>query len=423
MRRVSAFVLFAFSLTLSGHLLADETTPKIDFDQGVDSSAVLRKAREEAKWLSPLPRITIPLKSLNVQLKNTAGVYPPVTPLILNNAAYQNAANLRNDSRYRALPPRTLEPLEAEWRKINDIRRDLLSNASSWEGRNEQLYRDGQRLEQDRAVLDQRERDLNTEIDQYNQECTTRPVPPDEYRRCVAWRDSLIRRSDQLNRDIDDFNREVDAWNSRSSTIFDERGVLVGRINAWDVGIAAWIATAMEAIEGGGCGKLKGVRLYPANPPILSPRTRQPFEAILEFAEPADNPCPVTHLWTAESRVGNIGVLSFPDLPNEKKSVLTTGNGAAQGSVSIEVEDVTNNVKFKATAQIIVTDNMCRRNFIFPIEELPNERWRLKCNYICPPDSLCGVRTLFAHPPSEAEIGFFCKESLPESQVICPTPN
>lgn len=227
--------------------------------------------------------------------------------------------NLRADPKYFELDPVVLKPLETEWTEITSVRSDLLSQASGWDGDNEQLYIDGQKLNRDLAGLDKRQKDINTEIGQYNQACTTHPLPPDEYQRCVSWRDSLIRRKSQLESDITQYNGRVNSWNQRSSAIFQRRGTLVALIEGWELRIQQWIETAKKAMAAV-CRPLKGIDIDRKLVRVITGGTPVLFDARPLFKdEPKDAPaCPIDLSWFLQAE---------PDNPGKSIGVITSRSG------------------------------------------------------------------------------------------------
>lgn len=334
-------ILAALSLILSAQFVIAADDSKVDFDQGVDASAILNKARDlAAKRLTPIPLV----KRQFLKLKKTKlmvagpGQYQPVSPLITGSVGYPLGVNLRVDPKYLALDPATLNPLETEWSEITAARSDLLSQASGWEGENEQLYVDGQQLDRDLAILQRRQTDLNIEIGQYNQACTTRPLPPDEYQRCVSWRDSLIRRKAQLETDITQYNEGVKSWNQRSSVIFNRRGTLVEWIEGWERRIQQWIETAKKAMAAA-CRPVDHLESRPSSASVFTGGFTAAFEVRAFFkSEPKDAPpCPVEYLWSLEVHPpippGPFGTLSPLKGPT---TVFTSGNFPGLGTVVVQ---------------------------------------------------------------------------------------
>lgn len=334
--------LAVLPLFLSAQIaFASDDQPKVDFDQGVDAAAILQRARGlAARQLTPIPRVKRKLLKLKKSIKMVAGPgqYQPVIPLITGSAAYPLGVNLSNDPKYLALDPVVLKPLETDWKDITAVRSDLLSQASGWEGGNEQLYRDGQQLDRDLAVLERRQKELNTEIDQYNQACTTRPLPPDEYQRCVSWRDSLIRRKSQLESDITQYNGRVNSWNQRSSAIFDRRGTLVILIDGWERRIQDWIETVKKAIAAQ-CRPLKLIDVDPILARVPTGGNSQPFNARTIFKdEPQDAPpCPVDLSWflrVEEDDPGrSIGVITSK---SGRTTTFISGSGTGHGLLFVK---------------------------------------------------------------------------------------
>ena len=153
---------------------------------------------------------------------------------------------MRQDPRYHALDPNTLEPLEAQWGEIQATRSSLLAQTSALEGKDQQLFRDGQVLDQETARLKQRKEALARETAQYNQQCTGHPLPPDQYQYCVQWQASLKQRIAQLNADIDQHNQKIHEWNQQSVAIKQSADALVAAIAAWE----NWIKNLILRITG-----------------------------------------------------------------------------------------------------------------------------------------------------------------------------
>lgn len=331
-------------LLLSAQLtFASDDSPNVNFDQGVDAGAILQRARElAAKQLTPISPVE--RKLLKVKKREKAvvgpGQYQPVSPFITGSAAYPLGVNLRLDPKYFALDAVVLKPLETEWTNINSVRSNLLSQASGWEGENEQLYRDGQQLDRDLAVLERRQADLNTEIAQYNQACTTRPLPPDEYQQCVSWRDSLIRRKSQLESDITQYNGRVNSWNQRSSAIFGRRGTLVGLIEAWERRIQNWIETVKKAIAAQ-CRPLKEIDVDPKLARVPTGGITQPFDARPIFEnEPKDAPaCPIELSWFLQAEPDVPGIsIGIITSKSGRSTTFISGNGTGRGTLYVKDE-------------------------------------------------------------------------------------
>lgn len=333
--------LVAATLLLSPQFsLASDDAPNVNFDQGVDAAALLKKARElAAKQLTPISHVERKLLRVTKRKKLVVGPgqYQPVSPLITGSAAYPLGVNLRIDPKYLALDPAVLKPLETDWTDITAVRSDLLSQASGWEGDNEQLYRDGQQLDRDLAGLQRRQTDLNTEIDQYNQACTTHPLPPDQYQQCVAWRDGLIKRKAQLESDISQYNGRVNSWNQRSSAIFDRRGTLVILIDGWERRIQDWIETVKKAIAAQ-CRPVDHLESRPGQQSVFTGGFTVEYEVRAFFkSEPKDAPpCPVEYDWTIEKHpdvpgalLGTIAPLTGP------KTIFKSGNGTGVGIIYV----------------------------------------------------------------------------------------
>lgn len=329
--------LTALPLLLSAQLtFASDDSPKVNFDQGVDAGAILQRARElAAKQLTPIPPVERKLLKVKKRKKAVVGPgqYQPVSPLITGSAAYPLGVNLRADPKYFALDPVVLKPLEADWTNITAVRSDLLSQASGWEGENEQLYIDGQQLDRDLAGLERRQSDLNAEIAQYNQACTTRPLPPDEYQQCISWRDSLIRRKSQLESDITQYNGRVNSWNQSSSAIFQRRGTLVGLIEEWEIRIQNWIEIVKKAIAAQ-CRPLERIDMVPKLVRVPTGGTPVLFDARPIFKnEPQDAPaCPIDFSWFLQAEPEDpLKPIGYITSKSGRTTTFIPGIGAGRG--------------------------------------------------------------------------------------------
>jgi len=327
---------------------------KLDFDQGVSATAALQQARTAAGIrLRKIEHIRTPIRPFKLDRKLAGpGVYPPVSPLITGSAPYRDAMNLHADPRYLTLDPNVLNPLEGDWTRIGSIRSDLLAQASTWEGDNGQLYSDGQQLESDRAALDQRESDLNTEIDQYNQQCTTHPLPPDQYQQCVNWQSSLNARQGQLNSDITAFNGRVDSWNQLSQAIFQKRNDIVVNVQNWEATIKSWMDAVQKALAAQ-CRPLKQLDVTPQAASVPTGGLTSAFTVRTLFqADPAAAPaCPVDLLWT---------FTPHPDIPNTvigtisptKGATTTFTSGNFTGLGTLVVQDVSSGIGTSANVNV-----------------------------------------------------------------------
>ncbi|MDE2142935.1 MAG: hypothetical protein KGJ84_11045 [Elusimicrobia bacterium] len=326
----------------------------IDFDQGISAPAALQRARTAAGIrLRKIEHVRAPIRPFKFDRKIVGpGVYPPVSPLITGSAAYRDALNLHADPRYLTLDPNVLKPLEGDWARIGSIRSDLLAQASTWEGDNGNLYSGGQQLESDRAALDQRKSDINTEIDQYNQQCTTHPLPPDQYQQCLNWQSSLNARQNQLNSDISAFNGQVDSWNQLSQAILQRRNDIVLNIQNWEATVKSWTNSVHKALAAQ-CRPLKQLDVTPHAASVPTGGLPAVFTARTLFqADPAAAPaCPVDLLWT---------FTPHPDIPNTvigtiaptKGATTTITSGNFTGLGTLVVQDVISGVGTSANVNV-----------------------------------------------------------------------
>lgn len=317
--------------------------PEVKFDQGVDTTTIMRSLNGgELKKLAPLAKVTGKLRKIKRSKKMTLvgpGTYPPVSPLITGSAPYAAGLNLKVDPKYSQIPSSVLQPIESDWSSITSVRSDLLSKASAWEGDNGTLYNDGAQLDQESSEIDTRKANLNAEIGRYNQSCTGRPLPPDEYNRCVAWRNDLINRSNQLDADIKAYNARVAEWNQRSSSIFERRKVLIVDISNWETHINQWQDTVRKAMAAV-CRRLKSLESRPPQATVFTGGFSADFEARTFFEnEPKDAPpCSVDLRWK---------LIPYPDVPGKPIGTIsptagsrtTFKSGDVTGIATLTVED------------------------------------------------------------------------------------
>jgi len=237
----------------------------LDFDQGVSVEACITDIRKQAAenpniqkivgnvrpiYLLSIEKGRIPISRLKVPPGCTIqGCYGPWTPSIVGSIAYRQLMTLRQDPRYEALSPSVLQPMNREWNTINEIKGGLLLQAESLEGRDRTLYEKAVGLDLRRAELLQRKDQLDADIDQWNSDCATHPLPPDEYSSCLHRREELLRRKALLAADIVQFNDDVAVWNDESGEIKQEADGLVSIINTWALRMSQLIDNIINAFQ------------------------------------------------------------------------------------------------------------------------------------------------------------------------------
>lgn len=329
-------------------------TPQADLNSTAGPSAVLREARSRAAGqLNIIPRATRRIRRVKITRKRPAsGVYPAITPLVRDSAVRGAAAALRDDPRYKALDPQILQPLEQEWGQIDSVRTELLGSAYKWDGENDQLLIDGDKIDRDGEEIERRRSSLNAEIDDFNRQCTGRELPPDQYKTCAAWRDRLIERNDQLNADIDSHNARVDEWNSRNDDIFERGRALVGSIQAWENRIQSWIDAAKKAMENS-CRPLTRIDVDPPMGQVATGGLTVGYDARPFFgSQPAGAPpCPVDLFWTLQAYPDTPGGFIGSIFPRSGR-VTTFTSGKAAGTGTITVQDLVSGIGTTANVSV-----------------------------------------------------------------------
>ena len=370
MRKATLLAVFSF-ITLSGtNLLADDVKQKIDFENGAGVETAIKNFRR----FLPISKTTFRIpKQASDLTEASAGRKGRVIGVDLNgrirdSAPYNEA--LKYPPLIEDLPPTVRDPLKADWAALNATRNELIGDANSLENEDAQLYQEGLEIDRNADALDRRRAQLEAEVDQFNRSCTGRPLPPDEYNRCLAWRNDLTGRINQYNADVDAHNNRFDAWRTkaldlkrRAGTASKQRKAPPTPANPFLVQVRSWelskvnpfINRAKEALESK-CGRLVGVSLNPPTAPFVPVKGRARFDAMAQFGPPESKPCPVVYLWRTENTTGHIGRLEVS--ADQTSATLVTGDDEAKGLVIVEVDEAVGKGKgkqrFSAAAPVTV---------------------------------------------------------------------
>lgn len=235
----------AVGITLSFAASSVRAEPqKIDFDQGVDATRVLKSIPRETTFIYIDTNTLTSIEEVGIiKLGPVSGI--DTTDRVQNSAPY--TAALEYPPLIEVLEPADRDPLRAEWRSINTERTRLLSEANALESEDRKLYERGVAIDQNAERLNLRQGKLSTEIDNFNRQCTGRPLPPDEYKTCVRWETDLRRRLDAHNAEVVQHNKTVDQWRIEAADLRTRVGTtnhglkqnpkpgsFLGRVAAWE---------------------------------------------------------------------------------------------------------------------------------------------------------------------------------------------
>lgn len=255
---------FVFGLALSLTLTPVHAEPqKVDFDQGVDTAQVLEDFRRQTPIISIDTNTLIPAqKALKDSAITITGRVSGINTVerVQNSEPY--AAALEYPPLIEVLEPADRDPLRAEWQIINTERTGLLSEANALETEDWKLYERAVAIDQNAERLNFRQEKLSIEIDNFNRQCTGRPLPPDEYETCVRWRTDLRRRLDEHNAEVVQHNNIVEQWRREAADLINRVGAtlsettkqknvsFIPRVIAWEQQkITPFIDRAVKALR------------------------------------------------------------------------------------------------------------------------------------------------------------------------------
>jgi hypothetical protein len=230
---VKSAIAFLGGLALTLALTSAHAKPqKIDFDQGVDSARILESLRRQTPITSIDVGTLIPARTAG---KETA--FSKIGPLtgIDTSARVENsepyAAALEYPPLVEVLEPADRDPLREEWKGINTERAGLLAEADALETEDWQLYDRAVAIDANAERLNDRQERLVTEIDNFNRQCTGRPLPPDEYNACLRWQTDLQQRIREHNAEVAQHNDNVEQWRREAADLRNRVGTALNETN------------------------------------------------------------------------------------------------------------------------------------------------------------------------------------------------
>lgn len=222
---------FVAGLALTLALTSAHAEPqKIDFDQGVDSARILEALRRRT------PITSIDADTLiHARTASKEASFPKIGPVtgIDTTARVQNsepyAAALEYPPLIEVLEPADRDPLREEWKAINTERTGLLSEADALETEDWKLYDRAVAIDENAERLNNRQERLGAEIDNFNRQCTGRPLPPDEYNACLRWQTDLQQRIREHNAEVVQHNNELEQWKKEVADLRNRVGTTLTR--------------------------------------------------------------------------------------------------------------------------------------------------------------------------------------------------
>lgn len=260
----------AVALSLAFTLVHAEP-PKFDFDKGVDTAQILEAIRQQNPITAIDPNTLPAVQWANA--KSTASLKGRVTGVdtvarVQTSAPYETA--LEYPPLIAVLEPAERDPLEAEWKLINGERASLLADADAFENEDWALYDRAVALDQNADRLNEKGTDLGTEIDNFNRQCTGRPLPPGEYDACLRWKNDLERRLREHEAEVAQHNAVVDQWRREAADLRSRVGTagstgnqsktisFLGRVAGWEQGkINPFIVRATAAVRRGNVSTIR----------------------------------------------------------------------------------------------------------------------------------------------------------------------
>lgn len=468
MRRVAmSIVVSCFSFLAVPAIFAEH--PKIDFDQEVNASDTLGRARENAGVIVPRlrsirRRIQLPFEpqhssglprrdslpprdaSKAVDLPNAleacqkwdpgqdgAGssvsancLAPeqvkgakdgeainislrtgPYQPLPINNASYHAARTY--PPKLQNLPPPVREPLLRDFNEIETIRTGLIKEGGDLDVEDEKVDFEARRLQVWSRRIDDRGAILDAQLAQYNQQCRSGPLPPNDVTACRNWARVFNGCVDRHNASVDRFNPAATAWRESLKRIQTLGGAFKAKVQNWDdFKIKPFMERAKKALEEG-CEPVKSVKMIPRGPITLKTRgDTLPMRGFAIFD--GDNPCPIKNYdWQKANGTGDIGRL-LEDSVDPSLATLTTGPGEASGAAVLNVRDSKGNLAQGAVViSVLDTVRTCELNRLasHPINQNV-------CTYICSNSNPTGPLDQYGIPDPNDPSGMRCRPYILE---------
>lgn len=275
----AAVVGIALTLALTS---AHAEPQKIDFEQGVDTAQILEALRRQTPITSINADTLIPARTASTEA-GLAKIGPvtgiDTTARVQDSEPY--AAALEYPPLIEVLEPADRDPLREEWKSINTERTGLLSEADDLETEDWKLYDRAVAIDENAERLNNRQERLGAEIDNFNRQCTGRPLPPDEYNACLRWQTDLQQRIREHNAEVVQHNNKVEQWKKEVADLRNRVGTtlsgtpkrktnlsFLGRVAAWEQRkIAPFIDRAAKAVQRGRVTRVT-VEAQGANPPV-----------------------------------------------------------------------------------------------------------------------------------------------------------
>jgi phage shock protein A len=280
------FVVCFGWLTLHPPTASAQDPEKVKFDQGVDARQIARQLG--AKNLALLSPEIVPFARIDWELANSAGAKESSGGQALtrvrfapykrsagtaaasdssvhalnyglshfvdqfksfSNSDYQHLLSLRQDGHYRKLPANVGKPLDLKVEDIASVRESLLTEAQNFDQRDDGLKQESDRIGETQPALERRKQELEVSRQSYRQTCAGQTLPPDEYNRCEAWRQSLYDTTVQLNIKIRQLNDLINSHGAKIAQMKADLGGWEGRINAWWQKLQELIEEIKDALQ------------------------------------------------------------------------------------------------------------------------------------------------------------------------------
>ena len=143
------------------------------------------------------------------------------------------------------LPSGEAAPLLKMWDEIQTTRGTLIDEAGGLEVRRDKLVKEGEDLDRKAGELNEEQRELNSEIDDYNNRCAGRP----RNQFCEDWRARLVSRKTDLERRIGEHNDKIADWQTQVGEFNDDAAKHSGARESWGKRINEFINTATQSLN------------------------------------------------------------------------------------------------------------------------------------------------------------------------------